>query len=266
MPQVEKQALRVWAVCRLGALLFLRDFRMRYRQTYLGYLWAAGRVLFAGGPLIIVGAAFDLGGGRTPGSYVVFALTGFILWQVFWDSVVYPQWIARRMRRLIATQRFSYHAVLVAAACYVGFNASLYLLVVVAAFVIFQAPVPLTALLGLLAVPALAFAGMAVGMVFVPLTFVYLDFRYGLPMMSPVLLWTAPIFYESPNSGFLHTLNTWNPISYLIPIPRQWIVDGSGDRDWVFLVSLVAFACCFTLTQRFYRRAIPIGVERLNHG
>ena len=32
---------------QLGGLLVLRDFRFRYRQAYLGYLWAVARPVFA---------------------------------------------------------------------------------------------------------------------------------------------------------------------------------------------------------------------------
>ena len=257
---------RASGIVRLGWLLFLRDFRMRYRQTYFGYLWALVRVLAPGIPLVMVGSQFGMGGERPVSSYAVFALSGLVLWQIFWDSVTMPQWVTRRLRRLLSEARFSYQAILVAATSYVLFNGSLYLLLIVGTMLISRTPLPSTAVLGLLAIPGIILSGLAIGMLFVPFTFVYLDFRYGLPMVSPVLLWTAPIFYESPDSGFLHVLNTWNPLTYLVAIPRSWLTEGFVGNDIGFVLSLIVFGLIFVPAHRFYNRAIPIGVERVAHG
>jgi lipopolysaccharide transport system permease protein len=253
-------------VTRLGRLLFLRDFRLRYRQTYFGYLWAVIKVLAPSVPMILVGAQFGLGGERSASGYALYALVGVVLWQVFWDSVLFPQWVARRMRRMLSEALFPYEAILCAATGYVLFNAGLYLMVVIAATAVLGGGIPATVPLGLISIPGLIMSGLAIGMVFVPFTFVYLDFRYALPMASPVLLWTAPIFYESPDSGLVHILNVWNPLTYLIGIPRSWLTEGVTGNDGAFLVSLVVFGLIFLPAHFFFRRAIPIGVERLTHG
>ena len=80
-------------------LLCLRDFRYRYRQAFLKYVWAFARPLLAVAPLILVGNAFGLGGDMSAAEYALFALSGFLMWQMFWDAVISPQWIARRLRR-----------------------------------------------------------------------------------------------------------------------------------------------------------------------
>lgn len=252
---------RLRALARLGWLLFLRDFRYRYRQTYLGYLWAVSRILFTGLPLIIVGSHFNLGGDRTPVTYAIYALAGLIMWQIFWDSLNYPQWIGRRLRKTFAETSFPQEALLVGAACYVLFNASIYLPLLGVTFAIFRVAPPPTVLLGLLALPGLIVAGLSVGAVVAPLTFVYLDFRYGLPFLSSVLLWTAPIFYVAPEEGLLRQINQWNPMTYLIDVPRHWFVAGLRAGDWSFLVAILAFTVLFTFTLRFYRRAMPFAVQ-----
>lgn len=255
---------RLRAILRLGWLLFLRDFRLRYRQTYLGSLWAVGRVLFTGVPLILVGSHFGLGGTRSAGEYVVFALVGLIAWQIFWDSVAFPQWVARRMRKMLVEVAFPTEAILIAACGYVLFNAAIYLGLMAVTLAVFRVPPPWTLPLGLLALPGLAAAGLALGVFFVPLTFVYLDFRYGLPFVSTALLWTAPIFYESsPDQRLLYLVNTWNPLTYLIGVPRQWLVSGPTGHDLWFLASLLGFMLVFVAGLRFYRFALPLAVERL---
>ena len=155
-------------VAKLGWLLFLRDFRLRYRQTYFGYLWAVIKVLAPSVPMILVGSQFGLGGERSTSDYALFALTGLVLWQIFWDSVLFPQWVARRMRRMLSEARFPYEAILCAAAGYVLFNAGLYLILVIVAGFVLGGAIPATAPLGLISVPGLILSGMAVyfGLVF----------------------------------------------------------------------------------------------------
>ena len=248
----------------LGWLLFLRDYHLRYRQTYLGSLWAVSKVVLTGLPLVLVGGHFGMGGDRSPMAYAAFALVGLIIWQIFWDAVISPQWIARRMRKLCTEIAFPRAAIVIAGCGYVLFNATIYLVLIGVAMLVFQVAPPATLALGLIALPGLIVAGLAVGMFFVPLTYVYLDFRYGLPFLSQFLLWTAPIFYVSqPDQKLLYTINRLNPLTYLIDIPRQWVVAGPTADDWLFAPCILAFAGVFVLGARFYRRAMPLAIERL---
>ena len=247
----------------LGRLLILRDFRFRYRQAFLGYLWAIARPLLTVLPLILVGNAFGLGGDMSPAQYAVFALSGFLMWQVFWDAVIAPQWIARRLRRTFVEGPLRPESVVAAGAGLVLFNTMFYAAIFIAAYAMTRTVPPPTLPLGLLAFPVILLGGLTFGAVFVPLTFVYLDFRYGLPLLSPVLLWTAPIIYAAPEEGVLAVVNRWNPLTYLINIPRQWLVLGATDNDSLFLVCAAMLAALSVLSLRFFRRAMPMAVQSL---
>ena len=244
-------------------LLVLRDFRFRYRQAYLGYIWAVARPVASMLPLILVGNAFGLGGEMDATEYALFALAGFLLWQMFWDSVISPQWLARRLRRTFKEAPLRPEAVVAAGAGLVLFNASFYAAIFVLASALTTTAPPATLWLALLAFPVIVLGGLAIGAFFVPLTFVYLDFRFGLPLLSPFLLWTAPILYASPKAGVLAVVNRWNPLTYLINIPRQWLVRGTTGDELVFLICALVFGALFWLALRFLRRAMPLAVESL---
>jgi len=248
---------------RLGGLLFLRDFRFRYRQAFLGYLWAVARPLVAVLPLILVGNAFGLGGDMSAREYALFALSGFLMWQVFWDSVIAPQWLARRLRRTFVEAPLRPESVIAAGTGLVLFNTIFYVALFIVACTLTRTLPPLTLPLAVLAFPFIVLGGLTVGAVFVPLTFVYLDFRFGLPMLSPALLWTAPIIYTTPEDGLLAVVNRWNPLTYLINIPRQWLVFGATPHDALFLVCAALLVCISFLTVRFFRRAMPIAFQSL---
>ena len=248
---------------RVGRLLFLRDFRARYRQAFLKYIWAVARPLMAVVPLILVGNAFGFGGDMSASEYVLFALSGFLMWQVFWDAVVAPQWLGRRLRRTFVDGPLRPEAVVTAGAGLVLFNAMFYVALFVAAYVMTRATPPLTLPLGVLALPVIVIGGLTIGAFFVPLTFVYLDFRFGLPMLAPALLWTAPILYAAPETGMLAVVNRWNPLTYLINIPRRWLVSGTTDNDLLFLLCASVFAVLAVVMLSFFRRAMPLAVQSL---
>ncbi len=249
---------------QLGGLLVLRDFRFRYRQAYLGYLWAVARPLFAVLPLILVGNAFGLGGeDMGAAEYALFALSGFLLWQVFWDAVISPQWIARRLRRVFKEAPLRPETLVAAGAGLVLFNTVFYSALFVLASLLTRSAPPLSLGLALLAFPVIVGAGLMVGGFFVPLTFVYLDFRFGLPMLSPLLLWTAPIIYAPPEEGVLAVINRWNPLTYLINIPRQWLVGGATGDDFLFLVCAAAVGVLLLASLKFLRQSLPVAVQSL---
>jgi lipopolysaccharide transport system permease protein len=248
---------------RLGRLLFLRDFRYRYRQAFLKYAWAVARPLMGVLPLILVGNAFGLGGDMSASEYALFALSGFLMWQMFWDAVISPQWIARRLRRTFVDGPLRPEAVVAAGAGLVIFNSMFYGGLFAVAYALTRTVPPSTLPLGLLALPVIVIGGLTIGAFFVPLTFVYLDFRFGLPLLAPLLLWTAPIIYTAPEAGLLAVVNRWNPLTYLINIPRGWLVIGAGDNDPLFLVCAIVFAGLAFCILRFFRRAMPLAVQSL---
>ncbi len=255
---------RLRNVLHLGFLLFMRDFQYRFKQTYLGYTWAGLRPLLVGVPIILVGRQFNFGADEQIGiSYPLFAFVGLTLWQVFWDALFYPQWIMRRTRKLLTRARFPYKAVLSAAGSYVLFNVMIYSVMIGIAVLIFGGTPGPGIVLGLLSLPMLILCGIAVGAFLAPMILVYLDLRYGLPMMSSVLMWTIPAVYVTPESGLLHTINTFNPITYLINTPRAWLTGATGGEVELFLLCFAGFMALATVSFWFYERTMRIAVDQI---
>jgi homopolymeric O-antigen transport system permease protein len=247
----------------LGFSLFLRDYRARFRQTFFGSFWAVGQVLLGYLPLVLVGSQIGLGAGATPRLYALHSMLGLLIWQMFWDGLYLPQWVGRRMRGVLAEVPFPVEAVLVAGCCYAAFNATFYLLIILAGYVVVGALPPASFVLGLLAAPLVIMAGLSVGIFFVPLTFIYLDFRYGLPLLQPAIMWTAPILYEMPASGPLHWMNRLNPLTYLVEVPREWLGQGWRLEEAAFPVTIGISFVLLAIGLRFYRYSMPRALECL---
>ncbi len=242
----------------------MRDFQYRFKLTYLGYTWACLRPLLTGVPLIFVGSQFNFGSTAELGiSYPLFAFVGLMLWQSFWDGLFYPQWVMRRTRKVLTRVRFPYKAILVASVCYVMFNLIVYTAMIGVALVVFGASPGPEILLGVVSLPLLMMSGLAIGTLLAPLVLVYLDLRYGLPLIAGVALWSIPAIYVTPESGPLHVINTWNPVTYLVNTPRVWLTGGGTPETTLFMAVLGMFLVLSMLSMKFYERTIRIAVDQV---
>ena len=190
-------------------------------------------------------------------------MLGLLMWQMFWDGLFSPQWIGRRLRGVLGEIAFPLEAVLIAGGCYAAFNATFYLLIILAGYFVVGVMPPASFVLGILAMPLVIAAGLSIGVYFVPLTFIYLDFRYALPLMQPALMWTAPILYETPASGALHWMNRLNPLTYLIAVPRDWFAEGWRLEEAAFPITIGISLVLLAVGLRFYHYSMPRALECL---
>lgn len=254
---------RIRSLAVIGWLLFIRDYRARTRQTFFGSVWAVGQQLLSYLPMVLVGSQLGLGRGSSSAGYAVRSVFGLLIWQMFWDGVSAPQWIGRRMRSLLTETNVPTESVLVAGCWQAAFNASIYLTAMLLAWLMLRSLPPASFILGVLSFPLVILAGLAIGVFVVPLTFIYLDFRYALPLLAPALVWSVPVLYDTPPAGPLHWVNRLNPLTYLIGTPRDWLTTGWRLQNVVFPVSVAASLALLLIGLRFYRHAMPRAIECL---
>lgn len=247
----------------LGWHLFFRDFQYRYRLTFLGYFWAIIRPLFVALPIIFVGKQFDFGGDFSPDfSYEAYAFTGFIFFKIFWDAIEFPQFVMWRARKIITEVKIPYISIIIAGCYYIMINIAVYIFSLVVVFVIYNVSLKTTAFLSIFSILLCVLSGLSIGIIFSPIALFYLDIRYGIGYMSSVFMWSVPIFYVTPVDGFLSEINKWNPLTYLIEIPRYWLIGGPENNELFFGLSITFFLILFLVSLWFYHRAMPIAIER----
>jgi lipopolysaccharide transport system permease protein len=247
----------------LGWLLFMRDYRARSRQTFLGSVWTVGQQLLSYVPVVFVGGQLGWMGNGDSARYALHSVVGLLIWQVFWDGLNSPQWIGRRMRGLLTQTSVPPESVLAAGCCQAAFNAVIYLTIMLATWAALRSFPPPSILLGILSLPLVIMAGLSIGVFVVPLTFIYLDFRYVLPFLAPALVWSAPVMYDTPRTGPLYWVNRLNPLTYLVNAPRDWFTTGWKLENIVFPVTVVMSMALLAIGLRFYRRAMPRAIECL---
>lgn len=253
----------------LGWLLFLRDFNYRFRQAFFGYFWAFLRPLLMGVSLIVVGQKLNTEEFTGPTPFAAFTFSGMILLQIFWDGVVFPQWITRRARSILRRNPIQNEALLVAAACYALFNVAVYLVLLFAMAFFLEAPLAATTPLAIACIPLVLLAGLAVGTYLAPITLIFLDVRYSIPVVFPVLLVLTPILYRMPTSaddGILYYVTRYNPVAHLVDAPRAWFFGEVGvatGTGVAFILSLGFFVAVGAVGVWFFRRGMPTATDQL---
>ena len=213
--------------------------------------------------MVFVGGQLGWMGNGDASLYALHSVVGLLVWQVFWDGLNSPQWIGRRMRGLLTQAPVPAEAVLAAGCCQAAFNAVIYLAIMLATWVVLRRLPPPSIVLGILSIPLVILAGLSIGVFVLPLTFIYLDFRYVLPFLAPAFVWSAPVMYDTPKSGPLYWVNRLNPLTYLVNAPRDWLTTGWRLENVVFPVTVVLSLALLAVGLRFYNRAMPRAIECL---
>ena len=195
--------------------------------------------------------------------YVAYAFTGIVFIRIFWDNVIFPQWITRRVRQILKTVYFPHEAVVVAGLFYSLFNSTVYIGLVGIILAIYGIFPSATSLLAIASVPLVMLAGLAIGIYMVPVVLIYLDIRYSFAVLFPVIIWSVPVLYKTPESGLLHTINMWNPLTYIIVTPVNWMMGMPAEYEEMFVLCVIGFIVLLILGFRFLDSKMPLAIDQI---
>lgn len=244
----------LWEYRELFYFFAWRDIKVKYKQTVLGILWAVFQP-------ILMTALFTLAFGSMIRSntqmqipYPVFALSGFILWNIFSSGlsnagnslvnnsniikkIYFPRLIIPISSVLVSLIDFLM-AFLVFVPVLYYFGCSFNLMAIVC--------VPLSALLAVL-------ASFGLGTFLSAINVKYRDFRYILPFFIQAMLFITPVIYPisvSSNSIFQNILKL-NPMNAPIELFRysigaatldpQSLLMSIGVSVLLFLIGIIYF-------------------------
>lgn len=243
----------LWEYRELFYFFTLRDIKVKYKQTVLGFLWAVLQPLamallftFFLGKAISNYTSLNL-------PYDVFALSGLVLWGIFssglsnaGNSMVSNAGIIKKI--------YFPRLIIPISAVLVGLFDFLMAFIIFIVFCLFR-HIPLSAQ-GALCFPAAAvlacIATFGTGTLLAALNVKYRDFRYIIPFLIQFLLFLTPVIYPTTitSNVYLKVLMALNPMSAPLDIFRAGIT-GSPLQAEADLVSLATSLLLF-ITGLFY--------------
>ncbi|MCK5038002.1 MAG: ABC transporter permease [Thermoplasmata archaeon] len=231
--------------------LFKRDFKIIYQQSVLGILWILIPPMMTVGTFIFLNDAgiFNVGDISVP--YPLFALLGVALWQVFATGLNSTTNSLMAAGSMISKINFPREALVFSSMGKVLITFLIQMGLVVVLFVYYGIVPPWTVILFPFTLIPVLLLALGLGLILSILNGVVRDVGRTLPIITTFLMFLTPILYATPQSGFLATLTEYNPLYYLLIVPRDLILIGETSLWDGYLISSLlsigAFFACWII-------------------
>jgi lipopolysaccharide transport system permease protein len=241
-----------------------RDLSAKYRQSFLGWLWAVVPPIAMTASFLLAGEAGIVNTAGTSIPYPLFALLGTVLWQTFSEAIHGPMRAVTAAKPMLARIRFPYEAILLAKLGEVLFNLAIRLALVAAALAVYGVQPSWTMLFAPLAIGAMLLLATALGLLLVPLAGLYSDVEMGLTMLLSLWFFVTPVMYEQAAQGStVGVLNAVNPLTPVLVVARESLAGlplslGAGFAACAALATAGLF-----LGWLIYRKSLAYMIERI---
>jgi lipopolysaccharide transport system permease protein len=244
----------LWQYRELFYFFTWRDIKVKYKQTYLGVLWALLQPL---GMMLIFTFLFS----RTwkidtgPVHYSIFVLAGLITWNLFSAAVSHAGESMIRNNHIITKIYFPRLIIPCSSILVAFFDFGMGFLIFIVFCIIYQQPVHWSAILyfpaGILLVLLAAFG---TGTFLAALNVKYRDFRYTIPFLLQFLFFASQVIYplQWVRHSWLKYILAINPVNAAIELFRHPLADVPVDMTIVSVGTGSAILLC--LTGLFYFR------------
>ncbi len=238
----------IWSNRWLTYQLFRRDFISIYKQSFIGVFWSFVVPLVSVGTFVLLhhSGVFDIGPVGVP--YPIFGLLGVAFWQLFSTGLVAAGNSLVQAGAMIVKINFSKKSLVLASQGRSIVSFTIQFLLVLALCLYYRfAPSGKIVLVPLLALP-LILLSLGLGFIFSLMNAVIRDVGNALSIMMTFFMFITPVLYPKPKSGLLEVISTYNPLYYLVSVPRNMVLTGAVGEPGGFLAALffsliIAFIC-----------------------
>lgn len=232
----------LWQYRELFYFFTWRDIKVKYKQTYLGILWALLQPL---GMMLIFTFIFSktlkIETGALP--YPVFVLSGLILWGLFNNSVSHAAESMIQNANIIKKIYFPRLIIPCSSILVALFDFLMALIIFIILCVWFRQPVGWNAVLFFPAGIILSmFSAFGLGTFFAALNIKFRDFRYVVPFLLQVLFFSSQVIYplQSVSPVYLKNILALNPLNGAIELFRAPLTGMTPDMNVILISSATA--------------------------
>jgi lipopolysaccharide transport system permease protein len=236
----------------LFRFLVWRDIKIRYKQTFLGGLWAVFQPIMA---MLIFTLFFNrLAGIKTDGPpYPLFAFSGLVLWTFFANSVSMSSNSLVGNQALVSKIYFPRIFIPMASIGALGLDLVIGVFLVFAMMTYYSWPVVPGALLIPVYVLGTLLTASGLGLILSALNVHYRDVKYAVPFFIQMGLFVSPVIYPLQYIPARYQLLLGlNPMSGMIVGFRHSLL--GSPTDWALVVTSLATSVFLFLAGLFIFR------------
>ncbi|MGZ4847491.1 MAG: ABC transporter permease, partial [Halobacteriota archaeon] len=227
--------------------LFKRDFFALYKQSVMGLLWAVIIPLVTVATFVLLSRSGVFNVGSIPIPYALYAVLGTAIWQIFSAGFVASTNSLVTAGPMITKINFSKKSLVIASMGQSLLSFCIQVCILAVLFVYFG----FLPKIGILFIPVLIIPlillTLGLGFILSLLNGVVRDIGSVLPVFVTFLLFVTPILYATPQEGVLSIIAYYNPLYYLVAIPRDFALIGSVSSWAGYVLSSVLAVVVFIL-------------------
>lgn len=216
----------LWRNRWLTLQLFKRDFFSAYKQSVIGILWSIIIPLFSVGTFVLLNRSGILNIGSMNVPYPIYALLGVAIWQLFSTGLVAGSSALVKAGSMIVKINFSKKSLVLASVGQSVVSFLIQFILVCFLFLYYKFTPGIEIFLIPLFLIPLLFLSVGLGFLLSILNAVVRDIGNGLSILMTFLLFITPVLYSKPETGLLNDISTYNPLYYLVSIPRDFVLTG----------------------------------------
>ncbi|MEK7180190.1 MAG: ABC transporter permease [Patescibacteria group bacterium] len=244
----------VWRYKELLYFFTWRDFKVRYKQTVIGVLWAVFQpfmtmVVFS----FFFGTLLKIPSDGIP--YPIFVYTGLLFWQFFSSALSETSNVLISNQSIITKVYFPRLILPLSAVAtkFVDFAISSVILV---GMMVYYGYAPHLA--GVLILPILLMitfmAAVGGGLFLAAVNVKYRDVRYILPFFIQILLFITPVIYPASIAGKYSWILAFNPMMGVIQTARAGLLGTAPINFALVSISFAACAVLFTIGIIYFKK------------
>ncbi len=244
----------IWRYKELLYFFTWKDFKVRYKQTAIGVLWAVFQpfmtmVVFT----IFFGRLAKMPSDGIP--YPIFVYAGLLFWQ-FFSSALTQTSSSLISNANIITKVYFPRLILPISGVLTKFVDFFIAAIILVGMMVYYGYTP--SLIGMLIMPLLLFitfmAAVGGGLFLASINVKYRDVRYVLPYFIQMMLFVTPVIYPASIAGKYSWILALNPMTGVIKAVRAGLF-GNAPINWDLLgISLVAVSILFVIGVIFFKK------------
>lgn len=248
----------------LARQLAERDIKAQYRQSFLGIIWAFIMPITTAFVWIFLSNSGAVKLSDTGISYPVYVFSGTLIWSIFKEAISMPTSSTNSARSILSKINFPKEALIVSGVYKMLFNTVFKVALLFVLMLLYKIPFGWTLCFFPLAILALIFFGITIGLILTPISMLYNDISKIVNLCLSFLMYVSPVVYAIPKTGIMKKIMEINPITYILNVTRDVFFMGDFQSLSVYLVILVACMPILFLGLIWYRISIPVIIERLS--
>ena len=235
--------------------LFLRNFKAKYRQTVLGFLWALIMPLLAVGTFVFLNRAGVLNIGKVDIPYPAYALLGLTVWHIFAGGLRACSNSIVAGGSMVVKINFPKEALVLSSLGEAIVETLVRLALTAFVFAIYKVVPAWTAILFPLSLIPLLLFTLGLGFMLSLLNAVLRDVANIVSLSTTFLLFITPVLYPEPKAAFFKVFTVFNPLAALVTGPRDLVIKGYLTRPVSYLFYSGLSLIVFTVSWRLFHLA-----------